>query len=715
MRTDTDSRTRSADTALTIVTPGAGRHGRRAVPEPSARTGPGLGLKFFVAAGLLVVATVGVATAIATWRARQLAERTIKESLQQVPDVFRVYRSDVEAQLRATVHSMAGDPGTKALVGPDVSAETIWEWFTDKKPTLKAGTIFLFDARGGVLGRSDKPVGEDVGRPFASVAWVAGPIETWDDASAVIREGKTLSVVAASPVFAGDKEKGEMRLLGVLAATFPLDEERLKALMGITGGQVAFLADVAKRGDPPKPEIAAETDGFSGASFLTAFASDAALGNRLFRDGNEAGPFDVAVGDEARIAYAVPIKSARGETYGAFVVSRSRDEEMAGFRRLRDTLLGVGLLALAVSIPVSYALGRRIARPLTELARGAMAIRDGSLDVSLPEGGSDEVGALARAFARMVAELKEKAQLEEMLAAMQRRPLEGAETRTIETVETGGAGWPKVGDLFAGRYEVQAVLGRGGMGAVYRVLDRELDDEVALKVLMPEAFEEGTQAVQTLKQEIRLARKITHPNVVRTHDLGESTAGVRFLTMEYVPGTTLREVLDRRGAVGLAPGLQIAKQLCRGLSAVHESGIVHRDIKPHNVMVLPNGVVKLMDFGIARPVDGADPNAQEGLTIGTPYYMSPEQARGEELDARSDLYSLGVVLFELFTGQRPFEASNALDVMRKHVAVDPPRPTSIRPDLPDALEQVVLECLAKDATGRPGSARELYGALMTVA
>jgi serine/threonine-protein kinase len=275
------------------------------------------------------------------------------------------------------------------------------------------------------------------------------------------------------------------------------------------------------------------------------------------------------------------------------------------------------------------------------------------------------------------------------------------------------SGGPRIGTTFAGRYDVLGILGRGGMGAVYQALDRELDEEIALKVLTPEAFAEGTQAVQTLRQEIRLARKITHPNGVRTHDLGESD-GIRFLTMEFVPGTTLREVLDRRGALALAPGLQIAKQLCRGLAAVHEAGIIHRDIKPQNIMVLPNGVGKLMDFGIARTADGADVASSDGQTVGTPYYMSPEQAMGRPMDARSDLYTVGVVLFELFTGQRPFPGKEAAEVMHKHVAAEPPRPSSLRPDLPDHLERVVLSCLAKRPERRPAAAADLYAALTRV-
>jgi serine/threonine-protein kinase len=247
------------------------------------------------------------------------------------------------------------------------------------------------------------------------------------------------------------------------------------------------------------------------------------------------------------------------------------------------------------------------------------------------------------------------------------------------------------------------------MGTVYRAIDRELDDEIALKVLLPDAFDEGSGAAQTLKQEIRLARKITHRNVVRTHDLGEAE-GVRFLTMEYVPGTTLRDILDRRGVVALAPGLQIAKQLCRGLAAVHEAGIVHRDIKPPNIMVLPNGVVKLMDFGIARAAGGDEPG--DGSTVGTPYYMSPEQARGDAVDERSDIYAIGVVLYEMFTGARPISGATPAEVMRRHLSVEPKPVTDLRPDLPAILERLIAACLAKSPERRPPSASDLADALL---
>ncbi len=202
---------------------------------------------------------------------------------------------------------------------------------------------------------------------------------------------------------------------------------------------------------------------------------------------------------------------------------------------------------------------------------------------------------------------------------------------------------------------------------------------------------------------------ITHVNVVRVYDVGES-AGRRFFTMEYVRGQTLRELLDRGGAMDLTPALQVAKQVCRGLSAVHKAGIVHGDLKPQNVMVLPNGVAKLMDFGVAR----VRSQTAEGPIQGTPLYMSPEQARGAELDDRSDIYAAGVLMFELFTGRPPFRAQSVDEILRMHQHDRPPNPRLLREDLPEVLSRIILACLEKARLQRPATASDLDRLLMRV-
>jgi serine/threonine-protein kinase len=270
----------------------------------------------------------------------------------------------------------------------------------------------------------------------------------------------------------------------------------------------------------------------------------------------------------------------------------------------------------------------------------------------------------------------------------------------------------EVGAVFAGRYQVLSLLGEGGMGRVYRARDRELDDEIALKALKrggPAQTVPAGDPAEVLRHEIRLARLVTHPNVVRVHDYGEAD-GTRFFTMEYVAGTTLRELLEQRRGLELVPALQIAKQLCRGLAAVHKAGVIHGDLKPHNVMVMGNGVVKLMDFGVARARSAL---RQDNTSMaGTPLYMSPEQARGAELDERSDIYSAGVVLFELFTGRTPFTGPDMYEVMRMHLNTPPPKPRKLRPELPESLSEIILACLDKQRLRRPASAGDLDRLLM---
>jgi serine/threonine-protein kinase len=389
---------------------------------------------------------------------------------------------------------------------------------------------------------------------------------------------------------------------------------------------------------------------------------------------------------------------------GGLLVARSKQVEMASFEGVQRQLLLTGLLGLLASLPLSYLLALRLTRPLRILADGAERIGRGDLEVQLPEAGG-EVGSLAVAFSSMVKELREKAALEALVADMQRRP---GDVTWGGAPPAEGPGL-RVGGVVAARYEILSVLGEGGMGTVYRVRDRQLDDEIALKALRPQGGD--PTGVERLRHEIKLARMITHPNVVRVHDFGE-TGGVEFLTMEYVPGTTLSELLgEYREGLDLLPALQIAKQVARGLGAVHKAGIIHGDLKPQNIMVLASGVAKLMDFGVARIRQVQDPG---DVLEGTPLYMSPEQARGGDLDERSDVYSAGVVFFEMFTGRCPFRGRDAQEIIQKHLNDPAPDPRSIRPGLPAALAAFILACLAKERLQRPSGAAELDRMLMRV-
>jgi HAMP domain-containing protein/tRNA A-37 threonylcarbamoyl transferase component Bud32 len=262
------------------------------------------------------------------------------------------------------------------------------------------------------------------------------------------------------------------------------------------------------------------------------------------------------------------------------------------------------------------------------------------------------------------------------------------------------------GTLMGRRFQVLSVLGTGGMGVVYKARDRELDDLVALKVLRRDMWGDRVQ-LERMKSEIKLARKITHPNVLRTFDFGELDR-VAFISMEYVRGVTLRYMLDQAHRLPYSAGLRLGKQLCAGLAAAHAVGVIHRDIKPENLILEPTGNAKLMDFGIARPVTRLSPGqTQAGFVVGTPQYLAPEQVQSGEIDTRADIYSAGVVLYEIFTGEVPFRADTAMEVLVKHLQEEPPPPRSKWGEMPERLEAAILRCLRKQPGERFQKVEEL--------
>jgi serine/threonine protein kinase/Flp pilus assembly protein TadD len=267
------------------------------------------------------------------------------------------------------------------------------------------------------------------------------------------------------------------------------------------------------------------------------------------------------------------------------------------------------------------------------------------------------------------------------------------------------------GTTFAGRYQIIEELGHGGMGKVYKVFDTDIKEKIALKLLRPEiALDKDT--VERFSNELKLARKISHRNVCRMFDLGKAD-GTTFITMEFVPGEDLKKFIRKSGQLGAGRAVSIAKQVCEGLAEAHHLGVVHRDLKPQNIMVDEDGNARIMDFGIARSLRGKGITGA-GVMIGTPEYMSPEQVEGKDADQRADIYSMGIILYEMLTGRVPFEGDTPFTIGVKHKSEIPRDPRELNTQIPPDLGRLVLKCLEKDKAKRYQAAPELHADLEKV-
>jgi Protein kinase domain len=306
-------------------------------------------------------------------------------------------------------------------------------------------------------------------------------------------------------------------------------------------------------------------------------------------------------------------------------------------------------------------------------------------------------------------------------AGGERRPVEHQETLLLTDVPEVSAMAPEQPPLaesnstlspatlaaLSKRYDILAEAGHGSMGNVYKARDRETGEIVALKLLKPEIASDQTM-MERFKNELLFARKITHKNVCRVHEFNR-IGGIAYTSMEFVEGESLRSVLNRFGGLPVRKAIDLVGQICSGLKEAHAQGIVHRDLKPENVMIDAQGNVKIMDFGIARSMEAV--TRLTGSMVGTPAYMAPEQVGGKPVDYRTDIYSLGLMMYEIFTGTQAFQADNAVAVALKQMREAPVPPHEIEPTIPAAIERSILKCLEKEPARRFQSIGDLEAAI----
>ncbi|HEY3566632.1 MAG TPA: protein kinase [Thermoanaerobaculia bacterium] len=838
----------------------------------------------------MIALLVGAAVAVTLLTLRGIARNAVLDSLRGSAAAQTAFQEQRYRQLLLISRLFAADANVSAYLSEAAThgdTRSVLDLLSERRNDLGFDFAIALDPQGKVVARTDRPegAGEDLSkRPLVAAAQAADNRES----RGVWREGDRLYHAVAVPVVK------DFTPFGYLITGFQINDqaEGVKEVRDVSGADVAFVV-----AGPQGPKIVATTLPPDTARSLAGEMTRNRMGSAL-RTGQSVPSTGLTLNGEPWIAVASPLRDANGAPVGETVALASLEKELASYRQIQNVLLGTGLAAVLLAPFLSFAFARRAMGPVRRLAAAAEAARQGDYDQKIDSDRNDEVGRLAHTFHELLADLREKRDMEEYVNDLSRSLPEPASARVllgeaqtrevlllavelrqyaraaageardtltslaadldritsaivrgrgqVEAVAghrvlarfegesrgpralavasrilegatrvpgiedpalamasgkavTGPVTWgeraeralvglpvqqlesllreatsgeilmsrevyeemkgtfesagyrlaprrgvitpqplyvigPQMaseltgeraaqgetltpagvatltgispGALLGQRFEILSVLGAGGMGIVYKARDRELDDLVALKMLKRDLWGDRSQ-LDRLKSELKLARKITHPNVLRTYDFGDID-GVPYISMEYVRGVTLRYMLDQTRRLPYSAGLRLAKQLCSGLAAAHAVGVLHRDIKPENLILEPTGNAKLMDFGIARPIDRLTPGqTQAGFIVGTPQYLPPEILQGKEADPRADIYACGIVLYEIFAGGLPFEGPTAMDIMVKHLREEPVPPSARWREIPPPLEAAILRCLRKDPDQRYRSVSEL--------
>jgi serine/threonine-protein kinase len=709
----------------------------RAAVKPVEAGGLSLATKIFLAvAGTVLLVLVGTLL-VGGASSQAAAQRSLDAALHQTADLITSQLESDALNMSARARIFFTNPDLRAdfeQIGLDSAvaraAPVDTGNFLDLTNTVveETGADWAqFNDRHGIrLARSDQPGAAPVDESDWEI--VTGALNGESSHAFGITSDSVLFDAAAVPI------RGAGQVVGAVVVARNLTDDAARRIRSLTGSDVVFFT-IGRTGTI---RIAAATGRLSDREHTAAILTSLIKAEKPDADAESTGKMltsmqmdttmqatmakENAIDGHTYIWTIKPLYTASGRPIGGVLAVRDKDEALESFRTMQKAVLRTGGVALAIAFLISFLVARQITQPVRGLVVAARRAAEGDYAAVIPPA-KGEIGTLASAFNLLLEDLREKQSLVDFLqgtsggktvaAQAARMGMGGATHTSGRDLDRMGGGQGTVlvpGQMLSNRYEIRKVLGAGGMGMVYKALDKELGETVAIKTLRPEFMEADPNALDRFRSEIRLARRISHRNVVRTHDIGE-VDGLYYITMEFVEGSSLKDLIVSRGRLPAAAVVSIGKQLCRALEVAHEAGVIHRDIKPQNMVVESDGTLKVMDFGIARLQARSDGHTQAGMVVGTPEYMSPEQLRGDELDGRSDLYSAGVVLYESLTGKLPLSADTPASLIAKVLTEIPAAPRASVADVSPILSSAIMRALEKDRERRPRTALEFLAIL----
>ncbi len=681
----------ATDAPRHVDAPGSGVRGERG---DSARVVSSITWRVFAGTAVIVGAVVMVALFMASAAAQRSADATARTNLEQAADLVAQLLAGRERSLAGGARVFVQGPYFRTLVAERRRDDLLDQAF-EAAEQLDARWVFITDGVGTLLAKSDEPSAS--GDPLGRVPLVAGALRGQVSGGFGVSGDSMLFQATAVPVALPGGVP-----FGVLVATRVIDSAVAADIRSATASEIAFFV----RDRTGRAHVVSATRPITDALIegVAALASPAPLAAAA----RPRAPQQLVLSDTEWIARSASLSTAGGEIVGGYVVMRKGDGGLATLAGVRRSLVVAGAIGFLLALLAAWLAARSVTRPVRALAVAMRQAADGNyaaLQIDRRAGGErvGEIGSLTRAFDALLIDLRDKDSLGATTAAAvaveearrhdeERAGSRGRRGRSERVLAIGGQATQSVphpvvrrGDLLANRYRIEALIGSGGMGMVYRARDRVLGESVAVKLLRPEVLASDQAASERLHEELRVARRITHRNVVRTHDIGESE-GVPFLSMEYVEGASLATVIRVRGSMPVPAVVSLARQLMRALRAAHDQQIVHGDIKPQNLLVGADGVLKVTDFGIARvmrtalrgralPTSSGDGLAGRvsGAIVGTPEYLAPELLIGGPATVASDVYAAGVVLHECLMGSTPYGADTPMQFFAHKLDESPAR------------------------------------------